>query len=474
MHLGLRGHRSLVRWSAAATFLASVVLSLPCTGEQTPPPQEFPRRNAVVAAVERTGPAVVNISTERIVVQRFDPFYGRRDRFIDPLFEQFFGRFGHQKKIRTNSLGSGVVLDLEGHIITNEHVIRKASQVHVTLSDKTTLEAKLISADADNDLAVLKVEPSDKLQAAPIGTSSDLMIGETAIALGNPFGLENSVSVGVISAKNRSITAEGEVVFTDLVQTDAAVNPGNSGGPLLNIRGEVIGINTAVHAEGQGISFAIPVDKVVAILADLLDYRVLKEIWIGVELQRLTPEMSQTLGTEGEGVIVSEVGKGSPAEKAGLAVWDVITSVDGKKVSTVLDFNRQILGHEKGDSVQLDYRRKDRDQKATIKLAAVPKLSTDELISRKLGVEVQAMTTALARRLGLRAAQGLVITKTENGGPAAAAGLRPLDVIVQIGRFRLTQPDHLGLLLQQVKTGASIQVVIVRRDYFGRAVVKVR
>jgi serine protease Do len=340
--------------------------------------------------------------------------------------------------------------------------------------DKTTMEATLVSADPENDVAVLKVPASPKLRAAPIGTSSDLMIGETAIALGNPFGLENSVSVGVISAKNRSIIADGKVVYNDFIQTDAAVNPGNSGGPLLNIQGDVVGINTAVHAEGQGIGFAIPIDKVISILEGLLDYRVLKEIWVGVQLQRATPELAAAMGIGRDGLIVTEVEKGSPAAEAGLAVRDVITAVNGKKVPSVLDFNKEILGLKVGDTVAIESRRDGKERRASLKLAQVPPLSPAELTTKKLGLQVQAMTRLLAQRLGLRASQGLLVTEIERGGPAAAAGLQQLDVIVQVDRFRVAQPDHLGRLLPLIKPGTSVQFIIIRGNYFARTVVKVR
>jgi len=444
------------------------------SGEEKEESPVFPRRNAIVKAVERTGAAVINISTERIVVQQVDPFYGMRDRFFEPFFKDFFGRFGHQRKIATHSLGSGVILDRDGYIVTNEHVVRKASQIHVTLDDKTSLEASLVSADPENDIAVLKVEKSPKLKAAAIGTSADLMIGETAIALGNPFGLENSVSVGVVSAKNRSIIADGKVVYSDFIQTDAAINPGNSGGPLLNIHGEVIGINTAVHAEGQGIGFAIPIDKVVSILGDLLDYRVLKQIWVGLQLQRVTPDLSKALGAPAGGLIVTEVEKGSPAERSGLALHDLITGVGDEKVSSRLDFNKEILGHKKDDTVAIRVLRDGKSKQMQLTLAQAPKLSAVELIGKKLGIQVQEMNRLLARRLGLRAAQGLLITELEEVGPADTAGLRQLDVIIQVDRFRVSHPDHLGRLLPHVKPGTSVQFIIIRGNHFARTVLKAR
>jgi serine protease Do len=453
-------------------FLVSLTTSLHSQDQQPVP--TFPRRNAIVIAVERTAASVVNISTERIVVQRTDPFFKLRGRFSDPFFDNFFSRFGQRRQVRTNSLGSGVILDPSGYIVTNEHVIRKASEIHVTLQDKTTVKATLVSSDPENDLAVLKVPAGDKLHAAPIGTSTDLMIGETAIAAGNPFGLENSVSVGVISAKNRSIVADGEVVFDDFLQTDAAINPGNSGGPLLNIHGEVIGINTAVYAEGQGIGFAIPIDKVINTLEGLLDFRVLKEIWFGAKVQRLTKDLASGLGLKAAGILVSDIEPKSPAETAGLKPSDIITRIDNHRINNLLDFKKEILRHEKSDRLSIHYLRDGRIRISSLTLGAIPPLSSVELIRKKLGVKLLSVTTELAKRYRLRVAKGLVVTEIEIGGPAHQAGLRQLDVLIQIGRLRLNKAEHLARLLKEVKPKSKVAVLLLRGDYLARALVTTR
>jgi serine protease Do len=417
---------------------------------------------------------VVNISTEHIVTRSVDPFFGLRDRFVDPFFQDFFGRFGHQERIQTQSLGSGVIVDADGFVVTNEHVVRKASKIHIALADKTALEAELVSADPENDIAVLRIPASPKLKVAPMGSSSDLMIGETAIALGNPFGLENSVSVGVLSAKNRSILADGKVLYADLLQTDAAINPGNSGGPLLNIHGEVIGINTAIYGEGQGIGFAIPVDRIKSILESLLDYRVLKGNWLGLQIQALTPEMGRSLGVTGQGVIVTEVEKNSPAAKANLAVGDLVRRVDGQAVTTVLDFNKAVLRREKGDALAFDVLRGGNALTPKVILEAAPALSPEEVIRKRVGFQVQVLNRLLAQRLGLRIQSGLLITDVDRNGPASEAGLQQMDVIVQIGRYRITQVEELGRLLARLDAGASVPLLVVRGEVLGRTVVKTR
>lgn len=453
----------------SALFLVVLISSLGAEIQEKPP--VFPRRNAIVKAVERTAASVVNISTERIVVQRTDPFFKLRGRFSDPSFDNFFKNFGQQRQVRTSSLGSGVILDSNGYIVTNEHVVRKASEIHVTLQDKTTLIATLVSSDPENDLAVLKVPADEKLQAAPIGTSSDLMIGETAIAAGNPFGLENLVSVGVISAKNRSIVAEGEVIFDDFLQTDAAINPGNSGGPLLNIHGEVIGINTAVYAEGQGIGFAIPIDKVINILEGLLDFRVLKEIWFGANAQSLTAVIASNLEAKVSGVLVADIEADSPAEKAGLKPSDIITRIDNQKINNLLDFKKEILRHENSDRLSIQYLRDGKTHISSLTLGVIPPLSFEELISRKLGVKLQSLTPELAKKFHLRVAGGLVVTEIEIGGPAHKSGLRQLDVIIQLGRLRLNKEEHLARLIKEIKPNSQISVLLIRGDYLARSVV---
>ncbi len=424
-------------------------------------PVEPERRNAVVRAVERAGPAIVNISTTRIVRPQVDPFFEFRDKFFDDVFRDFFGR--HSRTFVQNSLGSGVVISRDGYILTNAHVVMRATKVRVTLWDKQQFDAKLINVDPEHDLALLKIEPKTTLTVVPIGTSADLMIGETAIAIGNPFGLENSVTTGVISAKNRSIKASGREVFRGLLQTDAAINPGNSGGALLNIKGDLIGVNTAIQAGAEGIGFAIPVDAALRSACDLLDYRVLKRIRIGVQASKAKT-----------GVIITKVEPKTPAAKGGLKVGDQIVSVGGKPVAEEFCFRRLIVEHKPGDTVVFGVRRRGRAVAVKVKLERIPEPSPRGLAKKKLGIDVQDITADLANALGLQEKSGVLISGVEQSGPAGAAGLRRSDALVYVGRARLTTVRGLGPLLKDLKAGSRLPVIIVRNRTLYRAVVTSR
>ncbi|MBI2471564.1 MAG: trypsin-like peptidase domain-containing protein [Planctomycetes bacterium] len=276
------------------------------------------RRTPIVVAVEKAGPAVANISTERLISQRHvDPFFGSRSELFDQFFNDFFGQ--SQKQMVERPLGSGVIIDEDGYIVTNEHVVSRASKINVRLSDGRNFEATMISSDPISDLAVLKITSPTPLPYVKMGTSKDLMIGETVIALGNPFGLENSITTGVLSAKNRTMTFNsqyGDIKYDGLIQTDALINPGNSGGPLVNIDGELIGINAAIVNQAQGIGFAIPVDKVRQTLVKLFNFRELNKIWFGAQVEE-RDDVSK-------GIMVSSIESGSPADKAQIKTGDYI------------------------------------------------------------------------------------------------------------------------------------------------------
>src|ERR1051326_6902531 len=283
------------------------------------------RRTPVVVVAHNVGPSVVNIQTESTI----------RRREVDPFFDPF-GFFGGRDRAYTSqSLGSGFVWTKDGIIVTNNHVVEGASKIAVTFQDGNTVPAKLIGVDPDSDVAVLRVDKTN-VMPAPIGTSSDLLIGETVVAVGNPFGLSGSVTTGVVSATGRSVPSKEEGrTFTDFLQTDASINPGNSGGPLLNIEGRVIGINVMILATGQGIGFAIPVDRAKKVVQDILRYGQVHSAWIGAVTATLTPEEAKRHGLRAsKGAIVARVFADSPAAAAGLRAGDVITSVENKPVDS--------------------------------------------------------------------------------------------------------------------------------------------
>src|SRR5262249_33233624 len=280
-----------------------------------------------VEVVQHVGPSVVNITTETEVRQA-SPFEGLRG---DPLFQRFFQDFFDPGMPRTaQSLGSGVLIDKDGHVLTNEHVVGGANHIKVTLSDRREFDATLVGADSNNDLAVLKIDTTEKLPWVAPGSSKDLMVGEPVIAIGNPFGLSNTVTTGVVSALDRSIRSDDRT-FYGFIQTDASINPGNSGGPLLNAEGTLIGGNTAIYQGAQGIGFAIPIDVARRVVDQLLAHGAVAPVWLGLELQDLDPRLHDAMelprGTTG--ALVSGVDAGSPAARAGVRRGDLVTRAGG-------------------------------------------------------------------------------------------------------------------------------------------------
>ena len=312
-----------------------LLLFLPQTGDG----RQSERESPVVRAVRKVSPAVVNISSSYEIRKRSNPFSGFG---MNPFFEEFFKDFfdpRFERRRKSTSLGSGVVIDgKRGFILTNAHVIERAGKIKVVLQDEREYEAKIVGADPDSDLAVLKIESENDLPSVEMGSSEDLMIGETVIAIGNPFGFSHTVTTGVISAVNRSVRTKDKV-FLDFIQIDASINPGNSGGPLLNINGDLIGINTAIYAKAQGINFAIPINKAKKIISDLIQFGEVIQAWVGITVQKLDAELASYLKVPGKkGVMVQAVEPQSPARKAGLQEGDIILSIGKKKIAAAIDF----------------------------------------------------------------------------------------------------------------------------------------
>ena len=455
-----------------AAILVAVLLGL-AAGRRVSA-QEVSRRTPVVAAVEKAGPSVVNISTEQIIVRQGDPFFEFRDPVFDQYSRDYFDRHARPQQFRAHSLGSGVIIDAEGHVVTNEHVVRKASRIDVTLSDGTKYEGKLLSADAESDLALVKLDAKKPLPAIRLGRSDDLMIGETVVALGNPFGLESTVTTGVVSAKNRSVTLQGHEAYSGLVQTDAAINPGNSGGALVNINGELIGINVAIRADAEGIGFAIPVDRVREVVKGLFNYRLIKKTYIGVRGRDLTAgDVAQHKLAARSGVYVAGVDPGSPAGKAGIRAADVITAVDGHPVADMLEFFKRMLAKGVGDAVSLRILRGGKEQSHKMEVAAAPKPSGADVARAKLGLVLQPMTAELARSFGLREPAGLIVTGVDKGGAGEQAGLERSDVLLRFGSVAVQSLDQLAAALDQVGD-AQVGLVIARRGRLYRAILTTR
>ena len=392
------------------------------------------RRSPVVEAYELARDSVVNISaTAKVEVQRWG-------------FNIFGDVFTVPSERSERSVGSGFVIHEDGYIVTNAHVVSAGAQLGVTLADGTEYESRIIGRDTKRDLAVIKVEPKEPLKPIPLGRSDDLMIGEQTIAIGNPVGLHNTLTTGVISALHRELDVEGRVVYRDVIQTDASINPGNSGGPLLNILGELIGINTAIRTDAQNIGFAIPVDQLRDILPDVLDCEKLNEVTLGM---RVT-------GTDPAKVI--EVREGGPADQAGVRVGDVLVAVDAKKVGRGVDFYVAMLQRRAGDMVALRLFRDGKVRDAKVTLAAVPKPDGKRLALERLGLTVADVKEDVARRFQLRRHGGVIVLGVDARSPADRAGLVPGDLLVSMGSYWLIGVEQLGALLTGVQPGDVMDV----------------
>ncbi len=411
------------------------------TVAQIPASVSAARRTPVVVVAHNTLPVVVNIQTEGTMRQR------QSDPFLDP-----FGIFGGRDRVyQSQSLGSGFIWSRDGIIVTNAHVVEGASRITVNFHDGTQLAAKLVGVDADSDLAVLRVEAKN-LNPAPIGMSSDLMIGETVVAVGNPFGLSGSVTTGVVSALGRSVPSqEAGRTFTDFIQTDASINPGNSGGPLLNIEGKVIGINTAIYAQAQGIGFAIPVDRAKKVVEDLMRYGEVHSAWIGAVTATITPEEARRTGARASrGAAIVRVFPGSPAEAAGLRRGDVITAVGGRTVESREQFSTAIATVGAGDSVKVTIVRDGMARELTIRATDAPRGAGLTILEEVAGIQVTDRNDSVT------------ISSVAPGTRADRIGLQPGDVIVAIDGVEVRTKQALSDAMMRSTERSSIVLSIAR------------
>ena len=419
----------LTRISAVCVFLvAGGWLATAATAE-------FPRRSAVVKVVEKVGPAVVNISTERIVRQ---PVFRRRGLFRSP-FDDFF-----QRDYRMESLGSGVIIDPRGYVIMNEHVIRGSSRIMVALADGREFEVDLVGTDTRSDIAILKIrrnaEASAEFEYAAFGRSDDLMIGETVVAVGNPQGLNNTVTVGVISALERRIYVD-RAEFPGLIQTDAAINPGSSGGPLLNINGELIGINMAM-ANAENIGFAVPVARVQRSFDEFVNGVISLYDSIGLEVLEIPPRLATRLGLEPRaGIITTAVVGGGYGERFGIQQGDVILEVDGNPVPTTSDYNRYLSEHAEGEPLSLKYWREGKTQEISFPVQMRFDVDDEQLERSWFGMTAVGITNRLAKELEAQRVKvdaGVLVYVVERGSPAWVAGIRPGDIVEAVGRKQIS------------------------------------
>ena len=421
------------------------------------------RRTPLVVAVEKVSPAVVNIYTSEIGRSPRNPF---RD-FGNNLFDQFFNDFFYQNRNNKKSLGSGVLIDREGYIITNEHVVARASEIHVALSDKREFEARVIGADIKSDLAIIKIDSKQFLPFVSMGRSDDLMIGEQVLAIGNPFGLRHTVTTGIISALNRNIRAGKNKVYSDFIQVDASINPGNSGGPLLNINGSLIGINTAIYQKAEGIGFAIPIDDAKRIVDELIRFGKVRRGWLGVSVQEMNSQLSRHFKLDRKkGVLVVKVVDKSPADVAGLMRSDVILAIGGHEVMGKPDFHSRMASYAVDDKVRFSIFRNGKTKEIDVRVISIPKQYVAEFTREWLGLQVQQNSPGFARKNRLRTRKGMVVINVTPKSAADRIGISPGDVIRQVNQDRiateedynkaiadLSNPDRILLLVQRGRQG---------------------
>lgn len=401
------------------------------------------RRDSTVQAVEKVMPTVVNIGTETVME--------RNGGALEELLRDFYGPYYSQRPPESRfTLGSGVIIDEEGYVLTNDHVVRRASKIWVKLMDGREYAAERIASIRGKDLALLRLRGKDgeKFSAVELAPPGDLLLGETVIALGNPFGLGGSISRGILSSKNRRPLVEGEALdIADWLQTDAAINPGNSGGPLVNLHGQLIGINVAVYREGQGIGFAIPVRQVAEALGDIFTPETLKGLWFGA---RVVPS--------DKGLEIHAIEPDSPVAQAGLQVGDHVEAIDGFACSDQLAFTRHLTRAATQSERRLRYSRDGEAREVSLRLVPESSFFNAGLIRRRLGMDIQPLTRELAETFGFNLQGGYVIAGIEPGGPAEEAGLLPNMVIQAWDGLQTRDMVDTARLVHEIPSGGRIRL----------------
>jgi len=393
--------------------------------------------NGWADVVEKAVPAVVNISSKKVVKTNvaISPF------FSDPFFRQFFGdeflrRFNVPRERVERSLGSGVIVSRDGYILTNNHLVGKAEEVQVVLPDGREFDAKIVGTDPRSDVAVVKIDGED-LPTIPLGDSGELRLGEIVLAIGYPFGIGQTVTMGIVSALGRSNL--NIVDYEDFIQTDAAINPGNSGGALINTRGELVGINTAILSRSggyQGIGFAIPINMAQSIMESIIKYGKVIRGWLGVVIQDVTPQMADMFGLKkAQGVIISDVQEDSPAAKGGIKRGDVVLSYNGRHVKNMTEFRQMVSSTKPGTKVDIVVLRDGKEKKLKVKIGEMP-------------------------------ARGVVITAVSPDSRAADAGLREGDVIIEVNRVRVKDMDDFRSVVKRVKGNKVLLLVYRNGSHF--------
>ena len=419
---------------------------------------------------EKVRDGVVNIQAVknmkgggRVFRHFFGNPFGRQNPF-EEFFGPGFGEDDSSEGFQQKSLGSGFIVDREGYIITNNHVVENADEIKVKLSNGKEFEAKVVGRDPKTDLALIRIKGAPDLQPLQLGDSDASKVGSWVVAIGSPFGLEQTITAGIVSAKGRTI---GAGPYDNFIQTDASINPGNSGGPLINTKGEVVGINTAIIASGQGIGFAIPVNMAKEVMPQLKDKGKVTRGWIGVGIQEMTPELAKSFGLkEKKGAIVSQVFKDGPADKAGIQQGDVIMEFDGKEISESKDLPRIVAAVPVGKSVAVKLSRNGNITTKDLKVGEMEEKITETAKApsgKKLGIAVQNITPQIAEALSLKDTRGAVVTQVEPGSVAANAGIQQGDVIREVNRKPVNDARNFIRRIEEAK-GGSLLLLIQRGE----------
>lgn len=474
------GNGGRARGVRGVSLLVIGLLCVPSAGWAQGRSQAKELSKAFSAAAKGAVPAVVSIKVEKVLEGSVmgsggpgfnDPF----GQFPDDFLRRFFGdqlpRRGAPRKFRQEGQGSGFIISKDGYILTNNHVVGDVDKITVELKDgRTFANAKLIGTDPDSEVALIKID-GDDFPVLPMGDSSKIEIGDWVIAIGNPFGLTETVTVGVISAVGRSNVHIA--AYEDFIQTDAAINPGNSGGPLVNLDGEVIGINTAIYSGSggyMGIGFAIPINMARNIGEQLKKQGKVTRGYLGLSAQDVNSDIAELLGLkDAGGVVVSMVEDGSPAERGGLQVQDVILTINGKKIQSFDAFRNEVALLAPGSKVRLEILRDGKPRELTISLGertadGAAKESPGEAPEQTLGLEVEDLTRALANRFGYRAGEGVIVSEVAPGGAAAEVGIRPGDLITSVNRQRVTSGDEFTAAVRQSRKYGKVLLLVKRGD----------
>jgi len=432
------------------TLIASIVVAVASAPAEQG--RHFDRQTPVVAVYAKTHGAVVNISGQRTVTRRRSP---------PSTWPPSFGLWGPRFPQQVPVLGSGFVLHEDGFIVTNAHVIEGVERIKVVFPDGREYRARRVSAEAGKDLAVLAIETEERLPFVELGRSSDLMIGETVIAIGNPYGYANTVTSGVVSATGRDLRVTEDFWLRGLIQTDASINPGNSGGPLLNVNAQLIGINTAIRAEAENIGFAIPVDTLAENLSQMLMPEKLRRVRLGLTMGPMMTDRRF------RGLTVDAVSKDSPAEQKGLQAGDLIVQMDGTALHSVIDFYVKMMPKRVGDPIVLQYVRNQqgRQEIRTVELTLLPRpLPDGRLLARQyFQMEISPLTAAVAHRFDFESAYPiLIVTAVEPNGPAARAGIRSADLLLQVNGTTVRDEREFAHAMEKIGTDDTVTFRILR------------